>query len=577
MQITVDRLLKDELIFELHCRGASPSDSATVKELQGMLRQLLDLEKLGKSFKSEYNYIPAEELEVINQKLTTVTSILQEPFSSSLARKIETRLTHIFNRLEHIETSDQAESQQKSKLLSVALNYASEYDRKAQEFKKGISDPFDIALQDTSTSTPIKTPDNLTSTDSDNLALKVLQQLTLNESSKIKSWGLTFNGEIDNLSLNSFLERVNELAESRGISKEQLFKKSIELFDGKALIWYRSIKDKVSDWDNLCKYLRKEFLPHNYQDKLWEKIKSRTQGEKESIGIYMAVMNNLFNRFERHVNEEAKLQILRKNILPYYQNHLILRDIDTIDELEVLCKKLEQGKEILSKFLPPTYDKTTVEPDLSYKTDFRKTLNNIDLQEPRVTFKEKSHHKSRDSSRDSCSSNRDSRNKVSANNIELKRVHTYSGGAQGTNNKQKNYGHNSRSRELSRDRSTNFKKQNHNFKYDRDYSRERFRDDSGNKYCTGRSTSNNRSSQNKFDSGNEHRENRSRDWGKNSRHSNLVNSKESYAELICYKCKSKNHLARHCTARICFSCGKVGYTKLNCPRCNVGNSRGNLS
>lgn len=139
-----------------------------------------------------------------------------------------------------------------------------------------------------------------TTTDNSELALKVLQQLTLNQSSQIKSWSLFFNGDLDNLSLNAFLERLIELAESRSVSKEQLFQKR----NCDALVWYRT-RDTFSDWDNLCKYLKKELLPYDYQDKLWGKTKSRTQDEKETIDIYLAVMHNLFNRLEVHGKENC--------------------------------------------------------------------------------------------------------------------------------------------------------------------------------------------------------------------------------------------------------------------------------
>lgn len=89
MKLPVNRLLKDELIFELLCRGAAPADTLNVKELQGMLRQLLKQEKQGKSFKSEHNCDPAEELEVIKQKLTVVKGYLKQVFLTTLIRNLK--------------------------------------------------------------------------------------------------------------------------------------------------------------------------------------------------------------------------------------------------------------------------------------------------------------------------------------------------------------------------------------------------------------------------------------------------------------------------------------------------------
>lgn len=570
MQFSVNHLLKDELIFELRCRGASPSDNCTVKELQGMLRKLLELDKQGKSFKSEYNYVVSEELILIDQKLTSVSNYLQESFSHNAIRKIETRLNHIFNRLEHMVSSDQTELKEKSKLLSKALSLAAEFDIKTEDYKKNNTEPCDLAIQNASSSTPIKqTPP---ATDGD-LTLKVLQQLSINESSKIKSWGLSFNGESDNMGLNAFLERVFELAEAHGVSKLQLFKSSVELFDGKALIWFRSIREKVSDWESLCKELRKEFLPHDYNDKLWQQIKARTQGEKESIGIFLAIMNNLFNRLAIEVKEDTKLKTIRKNILPFYQSHLMLTDIQSLDELESLCKKLEQGRDALTNFIPPTCDKSMVEPDLSYRINARKRLDNIEIEKSCVQFNEK--NKSRDSSRESNKSSRSRKNKYVVNSTDVNKNIKFDRSVLGT--------HQKREREFpsySRDNSI-YNRDNSNDRYynrdNRGHSKERY---SGNSIDKSRGYSNDRNrmySRNREYSRDRNRGNDRYDKNVNSRGDSKVNLNRVQSEIICRRCKAANHFARNCTAKICFNCGKLGYTKLNCPDCNQGNFQGNFS
>lgn len=88
---------------------------------------------------------------------------------------------------------------------------------------------------------------------------------------------------------------------------------------------------------------------------------------------------------EINAEKKTKRKILKKNILQYFQNHLAIFSKPSFVKGDryywwirnLIYKKLEQCKEIISNFSWPTYDKTTVEPDLSYKTIVRKSLNNI--------------------------------------------------------------------------------------------------------------------------------------------------------------------------------------------------------
>lgn len=58
----------------------------------------------------------------------------------------------------------------------------------------------------------------------------------------------------------------------------------------------RANKRRFNNWDLLIVALKKQFLPCDYEDRLWEEIRKRTQGASESVGIYFAVMSNLFER-----------------------------------------------------------------------------------------------------------------------------------------------------------------------------------------------------------------------------------------------------------------------------------------
>ncbi|KAF2891887.1 hypothetical protein ILUMI_14286, partial [Ignelater luminosus] len=120
----------------------------------------------------------------------------------------------------------------------------------------------------------------------------------------VYKWNLQFSVDSKGLGVNSVLERVSELAASRNVNKDELFDSAIELFSGKALIWLRSIKSSLVDWNSLVSALKRDFLPSDYEDQLWKKIKNRKQGVIESVTMFIATMESFFRRFDREVTHQ---------------------------------------------------------------------------------------------------------------------------------------------------------------------------------------------------------------------------------------------------------------------------------
>lgn len=177
-------------------------------------------------------------------------------------------------------------------------------------------------------------------------------------------WDLKFDGARESVS--SFLERVEELRVARNCSKEEVFASAIDLFSGTALIWFRSIRGKVNDWDSLVKLIRRDFLPSDYDDVLWEQIKDRIQGKNEQVTIFIAVLENLFSRLTVPCSEQLKIKYIRRNLLPCYSSALALVDAPTVEALSELCRKIEDAN--ISVKHPTTSKIATLEQALTYNT-----------------------------------------------------------------------------------------------------------------------------------------------------------------------------------------------------------------
>jgi transposase InsO family protein len=177
-------------------------------------------------------------------------------------------------------------------------------------------------------------------------------------------WNLQFDGKG---SVTSFLERVEELRESRGISKGQLFRSAVELFRGDALTWYRPRRSHLKDWDDLCTQLKSSFLPPGYETRLLQEIQKRTQGAEEKLILYVSVMENLFNKLTNRPCERDRVQTIRGNLLPRIQRGLAALKIENTEDLLQYGRAVEETEFLSQQYCPPpTSSRSMVEPELAY-------------------------------------------------------------------------------------------------------------------------------------------------------------------------------------------------------------------
>lgn len=180
----------------------------------------------------------------------------------------------------------------------------------------------------------------------------------------VSRWKIQFDGES---SVANFLERIEELRLSRGVSKEHLLQRAYELFTKDALTWLRT--KEFGTWDQLVEQLRNDFQPYDYEFDLMEEIRRRTQGSKERVVTYIAAMENLFKKLGlSRPNEAMRVKLIRRNLLPYIQTQLALHYTDTITELTAVCKSIEETAVRTQKFQPPpTNYRQLLEPELAYR------------------------------------------------------------------------------------------------------------------------------------------------------------------------------------------------------------------
>lgn len=160
----------------------------------------------------------------------------------------------------------------------------------------------------------------------------------------LRKWPISFSGDSNGPSLNDFLTRVEIFARSERTTEHELHVQIFHLLKGRAQDWYLGNHQRFQNWNELVYGLRQQYLPVNYDYLVREEIQSRFQAKNESFSSFMTDMNILFQRVYPPVDENYRLFIVRRNMLPEYSFQLSTVVIHSIDHLTMLCKQMDEAK-----------------------------------------------------------------------------------------------------------------------------------------------------------------------------------------------------------------------------------------
>lgn len=182
-------------------------------------------------------------------------------------------------------------------------------------------------------------------------------------------WNVSYTGAKDK-SVLSFVMDVEEKARYRGIGHDKLMLGVTEFFDGYAKNWFRTVQSKIDSWEELKIALRREFLPMDYMENLWEEVRNRKQGPDELISVYITNVLAIFGRMElvdKPIDEELKLNIVTKNMAPFYLEKLALTTIYSLDQLKTLGRQLEVARDRTERYEGGKGRPRPTEPEFAYK------------------------------------------------------------------------------------------------------------------------------------------------------------------------------------------------------------------
>lgn len=338
------RLTRDELMYELKVRGVKRIIGTSVASMRNRLRELLKEEHF-----AEFSVAEGVGLEVtselgcchdkvfaLRQDVTRFLGSRAHPQYS----RIVSCVSHVLGRISRITAVTEEDKATCEELVKVAHEVE-------DILEAGIEERASQKAEAASVETSHET------------------QPVQRRQIPVSQWGLKFSGARDSWSISAFIERVEEIRGARNVSTGDLFDSAIDVFEGDALVWYRSVRDQVSTWSQLIGRLRAEFQPFDYEYELWNEIRGRVQGNGETVGMYFACMANLFARLPKSASDAEKLCVLRRNVDPYYIHGLGLTRTLTVQELLGACKILETNRNMAEVRSSRGLGTRSLEPDLA--------------------------------------------------------------------------------------------------------------------------------------------------------------------------------------------------------------------
>jgi hypothetical protein len=391
LKFEVNRLASDELSYELEIRGIV--GLATVAEMRKTLRNLLRLEKSPTPLTyPDHPYTFEEDVTAVAQKLDEIGGLVEsfEGVRDATYAKIISKIAHALGRVNKSRATEAAEESRKSRLIVSLLNLHSTANSKARRRERSSLNQsagvVDVDLMEGSGDETSSADDDVDGAVGTPVTPRAASSPTVQRppSVPISKWNVKYSGDDRDMSLSAFLARVEELMVARHATKQDLFDCAIDLFSGKALIWYRANRKNATEWNSLVTLLRGQFQPADFNDRLFDEIRQRTQGSDETIGLYLAVIDGLFDRLTIKVAEPVRLKIILRNLSPFYQSQISVHPVRSRDELLGVGRVLEASKASVESFVPPVTRKNRkfLEPDLAYVSSGPSTAAIASTDEP---------------------------------------------------------------------------------------------------------------------------------------------------------------------------------------------------
>lgn len=164
----------------------------------------------------------------------------------------------------------------------------------------------------------------------------------------VTSWDFKYNGSSER-DLHSFLEDVEDAADTNNVSDDELLRGIGALLTDSARTWHRNRKKKLSSWSVFKKEICSAFAPADNDDEVMDKINNIKQKSDETFAVYEARVSELFRRLSAPLSEKEKLKKVYNGLHLFYSGRFRSSDFNSLRSLRKECESVEVDKHMIQK------------------------------------------------------------------------------------------------------------------------------------------------------------------------------------------------------------------------------------
>jgi hypothetical protein len=180
-----------------------------------------------------------------------------------------------------------------------------------------------------------------------------------------ENWGLKFSSQ--GMNVDEFLLLLEERREAYGLTQPEVLTSLPVLLEGTPLLWYRLHRNSWRSWEDFVLAFREEFEDPDYQEKLAEEIRQRTQGPREPVSEFVIKLQSLMSRLQTVPSPEEQLAVVYKNMHPRYIAYVKQGEVKDVRTLVRLGKDYERLESEMAHYRPPPPISQAVVPDTAYE------------------------------------------------------------------------------------------------------------------------------------------------------------------------------------------------------------------
>ena len=139
-----------------------------------------------------------------------------------------------------------------------------------------------------------------------------------------------------------YLEKCNDFLALNPLHSVELLATLRNVLYGTARDWWDVARKDIQTWTEFEHKFLAAFLSEDYADELEERVRTRVQGEEESIRDFAYAYRSVLLRWRPDIKEEKTIQMILKNARPQLASQLRSARVATVDALVRLGQQLEK-------------------------------------------------------------------------------------------------------------------------------------------------------------------------------------------------------------------------------------------